>query len=32
MIDQEYEGFKMDLEDLNLCIQERIIKQDNEFN
>ena len=27
---QEYEGFKMELEDLNVCIQERIIKQDNE--
>ena len=29
---QEYEGFKMELEDLNVCIQERIIKQDKEFN
>ena len=31
IIGQEYERFKMELEDLNLCIQERIIKQDNEL-
>ena len=30
IIGQEYEGFMMELEDLDLCIQENIIKQVNE--
>ena len=30
IIGQVYEGFKMELGDLNVCIQEKIIKQDNE--
>ena len=29
IIGQEYEGFMMELEDLDVCIQESIIKQDN---
>ena len=30
IIGREYEGFMMELEDLKLCIQENVIKQDNE--
>ena len=30
IIGQEYEGFKMELEDLILCMQKKIIKQVNE--
>ena len=32
MIDQEYEGSKMDLEDLKLSMWKSIIKQGHEFN